>query len=184
MVMRFLIERRFKICALITVIHTTIQTMNIWVDWWIDNMVKEWHEKVHTFRLKREEDDEELYKLLESIPKMKKSETIRNMLIFAMNYMNNPEELVRSYSNNSNDSKVVLDELKDLLEQNNILSNEIKEDLLELKSKTFISQETGIRNEDEAQKIADTEDTDTDDNDTSIDNTLDNMFNMFDVKFD
>ena len=151
-------------------------------------MAKEWHEKVHTFRLKREKDDEELYELLESIPRMKKSETIRNMLLFAMNYMNNPEELVRSYNHNSNqdrdDSNIVLDELKELIEQNNALSNEIKKDLSELKNKTFISQETEIRNENETEKVADTEDTDKDDNDASIDNTLDNMFNMFDVNFD
>src|SRR5699024_6024875 len=112
----------------------------------------------------------------------KKSETIRNMLLFAMNYMNNPEELVRSYNHNSNqdrdDSNIVLDELKELIEQNNALSNEIKKDLSELKNKTFISQETEIRNENETEKVADTEDTDKDDNDASIDNTLDNMFNM------
>lgn len=137
-------------------------------------MEKDWVKKVHTFRLKKE--DEELYLFLESVPKMKKSEVVRNMLLFALKYMNDSDDFLKTSNENTSNIIVLLEDLKDMLLENEQVNNEIKEEIKEIKNKTSFNSSPELSNDENKTKQ--------DEEDPSTKNTVDAMFNVFGVNFE
>lgn len=75
-------------------------------------MQKEWYDKLHSFRLTK--DDERLFLFLERIPRNKKSEQIRKMLLFALDHI----EEIEHYSRKKDDSlDLILDKLNKIDEK-------------------------------------------------------------------
>lgn len=132
----------------------------------------DWVKKVHTFRLKKE--DEELYTYLNSLPSMKKSESIRGMLLFALKYMVNTDRMLNDVnantnSNNSHDFQ----ELKSMLENNYEITNEVKKLLLDLQSNVSLTMTSVEQDENEEVELPDESDQ----------KSLDSIFETFGVDF-
>jgi len=116
--------------------------------------------KAYVFRLT--EDDEKLYKFLESIPNRQKSIMIRKMLNFSIKHMD-------ALHNFEVDKDVVmLERTLELVSLNNDLIKSIKEELKDIKSSGFIQQDN-VEKEDEIEE--------------STKNTLNNMFQSFGMDF-
>lgn len=135
----------------------------------------DWVKKVHTFRLKKE--DEDLYRYLETIPRMRKSEFIRSMLLFALKHMVDPDNVLNGADTNTspNHSDTAISELKEMLESNNALVNEIKEELTELRSKASFAMTDGNESDDN--------DEETTEQDTSTEKSVNAMFDAFGIDF-
>mgnify|MGYP001446315929 CR=1 FL=1 len=127
--------------------------------------MKMWHEKTHTFRLTKE--DYDLHFHLTNLPRNKKSETIRNMLLYALENM---------YKRDNKDKKNNYDIL---IEEITLLKKEITE-LREMNKKIFSLIESGSF----AKTSTSSRDHEEVTIDESADETLDNLFETFDINFD
>lgn len=131
-----------------------------------------WVKKVHTFRLKKE--DEELYHYLESLPRMKKSESIRGMLLFALKYMVESDRVFNNASANTNSNNSQdFQELKSIIENNYEATNEVKKLLIDLQNNASLSIDSQELEEDEEVTLPDESDK----------KSLDSIFDVFGVDF-